>query len=155
MHHWPSWIAMSGRQEQGADELEPGCCTKPPCDVCRGQGDTEWLAWALIKLLAVSTAASDASTSGCAELWPVSHRWQAVSKEPAQPWMALELWWQSHWPPNDQEQAPASPLVSFQACPVERLAVASQPFPRMPLFKGQLVRRERSVTHGANLHLPL
>lgn len=36
------------------------------------QGDTEWLVWALIKLLAVSTAASDASTSGCAEVRPIS-----------------------------------------------------------------------------------
>lgn len=38
------------------------------------QGDTEWLVWALIRLLAVSTTASDASASGCAEVRPVSHR---------------------------------------------------------------------------------
>lgn len=81
------------------------------------RGTTEWLAQALIKLMVVSTTASDTSAPGWSK---VSHRWQAALKEPGHPWMLLELWWHSYltsnWGlPRNQEMTitPFRPLNLF------------------------------------------
>lgn len=94
---------------------------------------TEWLVQALIKLMAVSTTASDASAPGWSE---VSHRWQAALKEPVHPWMLLELWWHSYltsnWGlPRNQEMAitPFRPLNPFSS---RHVLWRAQPWPCSP-----------------------